>query len=558
MHYKRRARRQFAAAGAMATVATCIVTFQLVTGPAGATAVDPPSRPGVATQSGPSFPVLGTPGYVEWQGAISSAREYVSAAQQPLGPGGDVTVDYQYEYHGGWLGVLCPSTTTSCGLVKPHGPAPVPSSQLGGEWAFLGASADSQAYGTHSDQDVGVPPGPVLSRLRVPTGIVTEEVATTTVRTGPNHADVWYTVIRQGRLTFRLPTTVPEGPLFIGLNNHPSSALSIFGGAYIGATSPYRSAAYETAAWWTGGALLDLRNPTAGVPPTSLPPSIPATPPANSGTSVVRTPDLKVVRFLQVPPGDCLAQVGTLSGDPSTAAAACGFLVGSSNPTPPPDLSGKAWQSFVASKEFRGFIHLPSMSVTCTDGQISSIDLNGPVGVSPGWTPYTPQVRFARVLKEKAEWYDGMSGILHPSDVDVRYSAGRSAAVVSLREASRITTKARVLQYPLLGYDAPFIWAALHVTVSCHGEPVASVSYSTIPRVAVYADGVLQSTTDQSRDLISFIRSGGTSFHAPRTGNLDPYCQQASVLPLSGIPGLPPLVGTPASCTRAIESGTMS
>ena len=104
MHHKRRAGRPFAAAGAMATVATCIVTFQLVTGPTGATAVDPPSRPGVATQSGPSFPVLGTPGYVEWQGAISSAREYVSAAQQAVSPGSDVTIDYQYEYHGGWLG----------------------------------------------------------------------------------------------------------------------------------------------------------------------------------------------------------------------------------------------------------------------------------------------------------------------------------------------------------------------------------------------------------------------------------------------------------------------
>jgi hypothetical protein len=51
MHHKRRSRRPVAAAAAMAIVATCIVTFQLVAGPTGATTVDPPSRPGVATQT---------------------------------------------------------------------------------------------------------------------------------------------------------------------------------------------------------------------------------------------------------------------------------------------------------------------------------------------------------------------------------------------------------------------------------------------------------------------------------------------------------------------------
>ncbi len=273
----RRRTRRFAVVGAIVTVAATIVTFQAMTDPTSAATTDPPSRPSVPTQLLPSFPVLGTPGYVEWQGAISSAREYVSAADQPIVPGGDFAVDYQYEYHGGWLGVLCPSTATSCGLVEPHPPAPAPAFQLGGEWAFLGAAGDPVAYGTHSDQDVGVPVGAIISRLRVPSGNITEEVATRTVRTGPNHADVWYTVVRHGRLTFRLPATLPGGSLFLGLNNHPSSTLSIFGGAYRGATSPYRRAAYEQAAWWTGGSLLDVRSPTAAPSPIQAPP--PESPP---------------------------------------------------------------------------------------------------------------------------------------------------------------------------------------------------------------------------------------------------------------------------------------
>lgn len=275
------------------------------------------------------------------------------------------------------------------------------------------------------------------------------------------------------------------------------------------------------------------------------------------GDRAINSPDIKIIRFLQVPIPTCAQQLLPLAtkGSPSTAlqktTLACGFLVGASNPNPPVNLSGDAWTKFVASEEFRGFIHLPSYRVSCSNNQITSIDPDpGAIGVSPGWTPTILPVPFkpARVVYEKAEWYSQAD--FHPTTPQFRYSSDNSPVLISLREASRIATASRAGQFGILSYDAPFIWAALHVKVTCAGTVEAVVAHSTIPRVAAYVTDNQVLATSQSGDLRNFVISGGTTFHLPGQGNLDPYCTIDSVVQVGVVHTVPSL-----PCTQAADNG---
>lgn len=238
--------------------------------PADTSSLLPPGESGAGlaavTELTPAFPPFGTPGYTQWMGASGSAREYLSMSKQSLN-GPTLRVSYSYEYNGNSRQMLCGSV--SC-FYRPHGPQPIPTYQLGGEWAFLGNSAAVSDYGKGDWHDAFLTDSSATRyRLRVPSGSVMESVATQVTRRSAAFADVRVRIVRTGTLTFKLPAITTKEKLYFGLNNHPSQALSIMRGK-----SPYRNGFIESAAWWTSG---NLRSPTSDAPsgpfPSAVPPS---------------------------------------------------------------------------------------------------------------------------------------------------------------------------------------------------------------------------------------------------------------------------------------------
>lgn len=285
----------------------------------------------------------------------------------------------------------------------------------------------------------------------------------------------------------------------------------------------------------------------AGTPSASTPaPSSPTPNPATPANTHVQTPEVKLVRFLQVPINDCESAVGSLfptgTGSqqpdllsPWKTQAACGFLVGATNPTPPASLRGDQWRRFVASKEFRGFIDVAPYNLYCTNGKVSNVipeNLRG--GTSPGWTPVLLPVphRAFRKVYEKGEYLN--DPLYKGQSEEVRYTPQQDGAVVSVRVAARIAELARHGQYRILGVDAPFIWNVVHIKLGCNGTYQIVTSWSTIPRLAVYLDGRQVMTTQQG-DLADFIGSGGSTFHGAGKGNLAPDCEAVTVAALGTV-----------------------
>jgi len=114
------------------------------------------------------------------------------------------------------------------------------------------------------------------------------------------------------------------------------------------------------------------------------------------------TPDIKIVAYIApIEHLDCVKDLsyhkdlvaGALRehhGDKLTAGNAiddaCWALGDSSNDPPPPFLANGQWETFKSSQEYRGYIHIASMKVTCDRAGVHS-PVNGPSGdSSSGWT----------------------------------------------------------------------------------------------------------------------------------------------------------------------------
>nr|WP_281376338.1 peptidoglycan-binding domain-containing protein [Actinomycetospora corticicola] len=187
----------------------------------------------------------------------------------------------------------------------------------------------------------------------------------------------------------------------------------------------------------------------------SLPEGPPLPRPAATGDRVVTSPDVKLVRFLQIGTRDCIRELlpVVLLPQASNVPLACGLLDASSNPYPPASLEGSAWKKFVDSEEFRGFSHIPPMQLTCHDGRVGAVDRqpgDTPFGVSQGWTFMT---RHGKRIAEHAEWY-GEDPRFHPEREDVQTLSDGSGVVISARQASRIAAVARSAQFDMIGYAA--------------------------------------------------------------------------------------------------------
>ncbi|WP_412735983.1 fibronectin type III domain-containing protein [Krasilnikovia sp. MM14-A1259] len=129
--------------------------------------------------------------------------------------------------------------------------------------------------------------------------------------------------------------------------------------------------------------------------------------------------------------------------------------------------------------------------------------------------------------------------------------------VISVRTAARIAYADRVAQYAVLGYDAPFIWFALHEKLSCDGTKRATVTYSDFPGITVYANNNQVVRDEQSVELRRFISNGGQLPTAltPGVGRFDPICRTYAVnAPGYTVPTIPsrPLS---ADCKEGKETG---
>ena len=456
----------------------------------------------------PSFPQPGTPGYTEWQGAVSSARSYLRVVGADLRPGGTVSVSYDYEFRGLWSGYLCPKLQCTIPFGKPHPARPMPT--LSRAELYLGRSGDSQHYGTHDADDHITVAGPWVSRRSPASGKVTEEVAQVVRQTpgNPFYADAHFTIVRRASLVYTLPQDFVAGDYFVGLHNHPFGAL-----AHDPAVSgtPYASGWVERPGWWTAGTLAPLL--------------------ATGQSGTLHTRDIKVVRFLQVGTRGCLKQTTTITGTSTSglrkAAAACSFLAFSSNQNPPRSLAGKRWRRFVRSQEFRSFTHVAATSVHCRGGLVAATPATPRgSGISPGWTPVS---RLGTRVYTKGEPF--ADARFSRNQAVIKVSADRSAATITLSQAARLAKLERLAQRALLGYDAPYIWTVVTLEYRCAGRGSfrISTSVSSVPRAAIYVADEQMSTTRQSPHLATFIRSGGKQLQPRGKGFFFAECRTVQI-----------------------------
>lgn len=290
----------------------------------------------------------------------------------------------------------------------------------------------------------------------------------------------------------------------------------------------------------------------AGQEPEQVEPGTEQIPTVPANRDVV-SPDIKLVRYLQVGASECTQRLlsGLQAARPEKVAPACALLDFSSNPTPPSSLAGDNWRGFVASEEFRGFSHIPPMRLTCRGGRVASVERHTediPFGVSPGWTFMN---RTGKRIAEKAEWYEG-DVRFRPDEEEVRYLADGSGALVTARQASRIAAAARGAQFGMLGYDAPFIWSAAHVVLLCDGAVKVIYGGSSIPGTKLYAADQATSSIPQSDDLARFVRAGGRVPQPPGKGDLYDDCKVRQINIVTGA-----AESTSLSCELLQEDGGM-
>ncbi|MFI5911125.1 NBR1-Ig-like domain-containing protein [Dactylosporangium sp. NPDC051541] len=282
----------------------------------------------------------------------------------------------------------------------------------------------------------------------------------------------------------------------------------------------------------------------------------------------VTSSDLKVVRTLRsVDLTTCINQIMGLSPVPgrtlaqrqAAATASCAALNSSSNEFPPSSFNGEGgWQRFVGTKEYRGYATLPRYDLKCLDGAVATIATAGSATNSPGYTKdAVPGVATAYAAAESPTSDIAWSGLFATAQPVYIEASDHKSVVVSVRTAARIAYVDRIGQYGALGYDAPFIWFALHEKLSCDGTKRATVTYSDFPGITVYANNNQVDRDQQSVELGRFISNGGRLPTAltPGIGRFDPICRtyavNASGYTVPAIPSRP----LKADCTVGKETG---
>jgi FG-GAP repeat len=335
------------------------------------------------------------------------------------------------------------------------------------------------------------------------------------------------------------------GNVLVGAHGHNNGA----GSAYLYAQSANWAQQEEITAsdasagdGFTGGALSDSAA-FLGAPNHSGTGAVYvyAIPPTQAAAFV--TPDIKVIQYIHPLDAkqcarDLVAQLGL---NKLSALAACGFLSVSANPLPPPRFpDDQTWSAFVDSKEYRGFVHIPPLTVSCSGGEVAAID-NIPVGgpglhglILPGFEhslgftpgrPFEPYIDYAPAEPFVTDAGGSSVAALMNNDGVFEVNRPGGNALITYMTASRIATFEREAAFPIFGFDAPYIWTVTQLRVDCGGDESVSIANSEFPTTNLYINGRLVRFYRQA-DLPQFIKDGGRTLNPPGVGYLalNPTC----------------------------------
>jgi len=295
---------------------------------------------------------------------------------------------------------------------------------------------------------------------------------------------------------------------------------------------------------------------------------------SGSGT-IVSTPDVKVAAWIMqfeewgVSAGDCATALETQDGISSAnALAACSLLQITANPDPPYSFKNcsflgiPCWVVFEASQEYRGYVHLPALTLFChgskplaLDGQmLTTSDTTAAPLTVPGFEQsygYTPQ-RPLDSGYDSADVYTvpATFNTFSPMVIDHR----NGTVLVSYFQASRISNTDRFLAYENTGFDPPFIWTVVQERIACSGQWSVFVVGSEFPTQQLYINDTAVNEAVQGY-LPQFIADGTKGvYNAPGQGNLalDPTC---NVLAILKSPSAPIANGPPGGCFSDILYG---
>ncbi|CAG8730575.1 11930_t:CDS:2, partial [Racocetra fulgida] len=244
---------------------------------------------------------------------------------------------------------------------------------------------------------------------------------------------------------------------------------------------------------------------------------------ALSGNAVTfQTPDVLTISYIKNDPNFykyCKQQLKNLVGirDEGISNVSCQALGYSANDDPPRSFSntkdnGGDFDKWARSKEYRGYIHIPSyISSDPKDPDYS--DQHNPTQnpekvVNTERNPYGYTKEYAPYI-----YLDYSSADIYTNDSTfngIRWSKIKDNTCLSIFDAraSRLSTTARYTQYFLLKYDAPFIYAKVYMTVCCNRQVSVTVHRTVFPQTSLYINGKKVSEQAQT-ELGKFILSGG-------------------------------------------------
>jgi hypothetical protein len=234
---------------------------------------------------------------------------------------------------------------------------------------------------------------------------------------------------------------------------------------------------------------------------------------------VITTPDIKVTQHIRdidlvtcIP--DLLADVPALREEfinpllttsaTAKASAACVGLKASANIEPPPMFNAASWVNFKASKEYRGYIHIPPIQVTCDAGKV--VNYTNPAdehdyGYSkiPGLSG--PIFDSAEVYRDPASpnfnTYAFIEGLPHFPVLSVLD-----------QRASRLSTPERLAQFLVTSKDAPFIYLTIQLHINCLiGRIILDIERSVFPTTRLYINDKFVNEQVQA-NLGKFIAAG--------------------------------------------------
>ncbi|CAG8705691.1 11656_t:CDS:1 [Gigaspora margarita] len=189
---------------------------------------------------------------------------------------------------------------------------------------------------------------------------------------------------------------------------------------------------------------------------------------------------------------------------------------------------GGDFDKWTRSKEYRGYIHIPSFNVKCdASGNLVTANPRDPDyrnKENPTKSPdqvddaernpygYTKIPLYARIKctneYEPADVYtEDLTFIGFQSKPKSFNNRDTCLNILDFR-TSRLSNCSRYAQQELTGTDAPFIFTNVNMKVCCNRQVSITIDRSVFPQTRLYIDGKMVGEQEQT-DLGQFILSGG-------------------------------------------------